>query len=580
MMVVGAATNEAFPETRIGLLRRGEQFIARFTVRRSWAVLTILLLALGARLAVLRIEPIPAPGVHDEFSYLLMGDTFAHGRLTNPTHPMWIHFESMAINQRPTYCSAFYPAQGAFLALGRVVFGHPFWGVWLSTGLMCAAICWALQGWMPPAWAFLGAFLAILRFGVFSYWADSYWGGSVAAIGGALVLGALPRIKRHVRTRDALLLALGFAVLANSRPYEGVFYCAPFLVALAIFIVGKKSPPLSSSSRRIVLPVAVTMTLTFAFMAYYFWRTTNNPLRPPYLVNVATYMQDPQFIWGKWRAPLEYHDETMARFYRTHHIQQAVAAQQHPVATIFRRILEFWAFFVGPALTVPLFVLAAILPYGLKFNDLGKTRFLLVLVLVSFVGLLLPVPNFPHYAAPVTCATLTVLIQTLRRVWVWGRSGNRKGLWVVRAVVTFCIVGFIMVTWQVSVQAARGQAVTLGRLENSFLRFDLKPHNTDRMRIVRALSHRAGGNLILVHYSPNHNPHEEWVYNDADIDNSKIVWARETNLVENERLISYFSNRRVWLLQADGDHPSVVNYSAPGLATAAGLDHTPKGGQK
>src|SRR5579864_744566 len=142
---------------------------SRFAARRTLAVVSILFLALGARLAVLKIEPIPAPGVHDEFSYLLMSDTFAHGRLTNPTHPMWMHFETFHVNQRPTYCSKFFPAQGVFLAMGQVVFGHPFWGVWLSTGLMCAAICWALQGWMPPSWAFLGGILAIIRLGVFNY---------------------------------------------------------------------------------------------------------------------------------------------------------------------------------------------------------------------------------------------------------------------------------------------------------------------------------------------------------------------------------------------------------------------------
>ena len=73
----------------------------------------------------------------------------------------------------------------------------------------------------------------ITRIAMFSYWANSYCGGAVAAIGGALVLGAWPRIVRHQRLGDGLLLGLGLAILATSQPYEG-FILAGSCVALSV----------------------------------------------------------------------------------------------------------------------------------------------------------------------------------------------------------------------------------------------------------------------------------------------------------------------------------------------------------
>jgi hypothetical protein len=530
-------------------LSRVEQRFSGFSYKRARAVVLVGLLALGLRLALLPILPIPQPKVSDEFSYLLQSDTFSHGRLTNSTHPMWVHFETLQENWQPTYASMYYPGFGAFLAFGQVVMRHPFWGVWLSSGLMCAAICWALQGWMPPGWALLGGLLAVIRLGSFSYWADSYWGGTVTALGGALVIGALPRIKRDRRVRDSLLLALGMSLLAYTRPYEGLFFCLPVLVALVWWA---KSSVISSKASvgRVAIPIAFVMVIALAGLAFYFSRVTGYAFTTPYQVNMRTYGLV-YFPWQHHRTITFRHPELAAAYGNA--VVGWSAMARHMLLLQFVKPFVIWMFYFGPVLTLPWLAWLFTRPrenFTKSFSP--ELRFLLLLCAVTYFSCMLTIYiGQPHYVAHLAIVFYAITLLMMRDLY---DSGIASLKFIARAVSLICFV----------LLAAR-IAAPLVHLEPkpSWIRTwcSQDEQNLERAHVLKELEHMPGKQLVIVRYHPNHDfILDEWVYNNADIDGSKVIWARDTG-PQNAELVKYFSDRHVWLVEPDYNPPRLSPYA-------------------
>ena len=433
VVVTVVAIALTIPPVRWPRFRALERELARLARRPYFSILLVALLALAARAALMPLLGIPVPGVHDEFSHLLAADTFASGRLTNPSHPMWVHFESMHIIHQPTYMSMYPVAQGLVLAAGKLLGGHPWVGVWLSAAAMCAAICWMLQGWLPAGWALLGGVLVMIRLGLFSYWMNSYWGGAVAAFGGALVLGALPRLMRHPSLRHALLLGLGLAILANSRPYEGFILSLPVAGALLAWMVGKKRPPRKVFFLRVFLPLLAVLALTAAAMGYYFYRATGDPFRMPYQVNLEAYGMAPIFVWQSPKPEPKYRHVALRDYYRSWKGERYLPTRSLTgfLSSSLQKIGAQQRFFLGPVLTLPLLMLPWVL------GD-RRVRFLLLAGGVMILGLALQSWTLPHYVAPATALLYALLLQAMRHLRVWRWRRRPVGFSLVRALPLIC----------------------------------------------------------------------------------------------------------------------------------------------
>lgn len=457
------------------------------------------------------------PAVHDEFSYLLAGDTFSKGRLSNPPHPLWEYFESMHVYQQPTYGSKYQPGQGLMLAVGSLL-GHPHRGILLEGALAPMAVYYLLTACVSRGWAIAGTLLAIFH-RLSLEWACTYWGGYLAVIGGALILGALIRGYRAPAVGDGFLLGLGVSTLALSRPFEGVVYtglCFLF-TAVALWRAGTVRPFL----RSITPGFATVLALTACWMAYYNFRTTGNPSQMPYMVYEKTYLFSPLFLWQKAPPPIEYRHEKLTQYAascRAAHAKQRtlsgfLAAIQKKFSRNAPALLGNWL------LVLPL---AAALYTSRKRPEL-RSAFLLIALFVLCE--LTVVWMMPHYLGCLLGLILLLAIIGYQELINMGAAGR----WIAAlAFLATLGVGFFL---------------PIPGLNN---RFRSKHIMVQRHQLIERLNQTPGKHLLLVSYAPDHSFHKEWVYNGADVDGSKVVFARSMN--DNSRLLEYYKDRTVWNL--------------------------------
>lgn len=516
-----------------------EATLGRLANRKRIAILIVALTPAAVRLALLPVLPIPAPVDLEEFAHFLQADTYASGRLTNPTHPMAEHLETFQEVMRPTYCSFRPPGHALFMAIGQVLFGHPWFGILLSVCAFGASLCWMLQAWTSPGWALFGSLVFSCWYGIFGFWMNSYWGGAPAATGGCLVLGALPRILASQKIADALWFSIGAALMMLTRAYEGMFVLAPAVIVLTIWLIRRPSTPVMRKFLHVVLPVTAAFGFFIAWNLYYNWRTVGDPFITPYQVGRNMYNMAAPFIFENPNLNLRYRYQEMREFFQDWELATYYFAR-NPIGywvAALGKTWQFWRLCIRPELTLPLLLIPAIV-------RVRKLRLPVAILAVAIAGLSVETWSPPYYYAPITGAIVVLMVAAFRYAGSLRVKGRRIGPVLVRGISLACTLtllacGAIIIT----------HTVVTGEYAYHWIAPDGRMDM--RRQTERELESIPGRHLVIVHYRADHNPHLEWVWNKADIDNSRVVWARSMEGPKDEELVRYFHDRKVWILEPD-----------------------------
>jgi hypothetical protein len=528
-----------------------EPYARKLAERTSWSMLFFFLLPIALRLALLPNHPVPTPDLYDEFGHLLMADTLRNFRLANPAHAMPQFFETFFVLQEPTYSSIYPPGPGLVLAIGWTLFGTPWAGVLLGMGAFCALCYWMLRGFASPAWAFAGGLLAVVEFGPLNQWTNNYWGGGVAAAAGCLVFGALPRLREKPRARDAVLLGVGLGMHLLTRQYESLFLFASVVLFFAPLLRHREK------LRSLLKALPETAIVLVPFLALILfqnkavtgsWTTLPEALSQYQYGVPASLTFQPHVTPHRELTPQQELDYRMQRGFR--------GEKPETVGTYFLRLeyrVRFYRFFF----LAPLYVALVAFLFRLR-----EYRFLWVALTAALFAL--GANFFPafqlHYLAGIACLFVLMSVTGLRTLSGLRIGDQPAGLEAMRLLVALCAAHFLF--WYGLHLVDRSD---LSAAMRPYETWDAVNHGNPERRIAmnRKLAAIPGKLLVFVRYLPRHIFQEEWVYNSADIDEARVVFARDLGTEANERLRRYFPDRAVWLLEPDYPVPQVTWFPRP-----------------
>jgi hypothetical protein len=518
----------------IGIFAEFENFVSRIARRPYLSAALIAVAAASARLALSPFLGTPQPNIPDEVSLIFQAKTYLTGHLANYVN-LLPNFASLFVILSPTYASM-YPVLRSFPMFIGLLLGIGAWGgVLLSMVALTVAVYWMVREWMNAKYAFIAAFIVIIRFGLFSLWVNSYWGGAFTALGGVLLLGGFKAVRSRPNLLSGALVGLGVFILMTTRPYEGAAYAAPFGAALIIQFI--RSPSLE---RRSLIPagvaaailVAAGFGLTFAHNQ----ATTGDWKLSPYLLYHQE-LQMPVFPWERRNArelhpryPEQQHSLGVdTNFYNRRATWAGMLSEED------YRFRSYWDFYVGFALLIP-FVLGL---YALR-----SERAVLLAGASLCIALSLTTYDLAHYAAPGFGLAILAIMVGFQSLRLWRPREYPYGLSLSRTLPLVLVLGSaipLRVALTGSPTLIYGVDFTTGT-PCCWLR----PRSL-HVTIANELDRYEGKNLVIVDGGPNAPKDKYLVSNDPDIDDEKTIWANDDPEF-NQLAIDRYRDRRVWRL--------------------------------
>ncbi len=503
--------------------------------------LALLGLGSAAIAAALSLYIQPSPRIHDEFSYMLAADTLLHGRLANPTPPAWEALQSFHTVMQPSYASKYPIGSGLQVAIGWLLLGTPLASSWLAAALLTVCVTWMLAGVLPKQWAALGGLLISLSPFIQLAWSQSLLNGFVPASGSALLLGGVLRLRRRVVFSNAFASGMGIGILAISRPFEGL--CCTLICASLLWLAWNKhrlqrrwwmAAQVSASA---FAPILAAIVL----IASHNHAVTGDWRKMPYQSHESQYGVAPLFVFSSPRLENTVKRTGLPEVFHDYHAVDSLNWYRHRIG------VRGWLQGVSDAsreLTKMSFPFAAVL----AVSGFGWTRYRLTRSLLGAIALQIAASAcvcwvYSHYLAPILpwilLLSLIGIRQSLRRRTRFQYHIVRWSIATVLTLQVACIVMFAGV--------AQGNEAELW--------------SRHRQDIVHQLTASEGKHLILVQYRPDHNVHQEWVYNLATPSESKLVWARYEGGRWLESLLDAYPNRKVWVVDADSRVPCAQPFS-------------------